>query len=128
MHLLRADELLQEVPFLIDVNAYNSSINRAYFAAFHAMKAVEALDNFDSKRHVGVLQYFRQHYVKTGIFETELSAKMERLQTARGDSDYNITISFTAQDAKMYYEYAEYIVQTIKAYLETEYKKNTEEN
>ena len=47
MHVLRAGEPLQEVPSPIDVDAYNSSINRAYFTVFHAMKAVEALDNSD---------------------------------------------------------------------------------
>ena len=30
----------------------------------------EALDNFASKRHTGVIQYFQQHYIKEGVFDT----------------------------------------------------------
>ena len=44
MQLSRAEELLAEAAALISFGAYNSSVNRAYYAAFHAMKAVEALD------------------------------------------------------------------------------------
>ena len=49
MQMQRAQELLKEVPILIDVSAYNSAVNRSYYAAFHAMKALEALEGFDSK-------------------------------------------------------------------------------
>ncbi|MBQ6022543.1 MAG: HEPN domain-containing protein, partial [Clostridia bacterium] len=121
MQLRRAGELLKETAILIDFGAYNSAVNRAYYAAFHAMKAVEALDNFDAKRHIGVIQYFRQNYIKTGIFEKELSVITEQLQTARGDSDYNISVSFSQQDAKMYYAYAKKIVGAIEAYLRKKY-------
>ncbi len=78
MQLQRAGELLTEAAVLIALEAYNSSVNRAYYAAFHAMKAVEALDNYDSKRHAGVIQFFRQNYIKTGLFDKSLllNAKM----------------------------------------------------
>ena len=69
MQLQRALALLNESAALISLEAYNSAVNRAYYAVFHAMKAIEALDNFDSKRHTGVIQYFQQHYIKTGTFD-----------------------------------------------------------
>ena len=40
MQLQRAEELLSEAAALISFGAYNSSVNRSYYAAFHAMKAV----------------------------------------------------------------------------------------
>ena len=94
MQLQRALALLNESAALISLEAYNSAVNRAYYAVFHAMKAIEALDNFDSKRHTGVIQYFQQHYIKTGTFDISFSRMIEQLQTARGDSDYNITVHF----------------------------------
>jgi uncharacterized protein (UPF0332 family) len=32
------------------------------------MRAVQALDGFDSKKHSGVISAFRKDYIKTGIF------------------------------------------------------------
>ena len=121
MQLQRAGELLTEADALISFGAHNSSVNRSYYAAFHAMKAVEALDNYDSKRHSGVIQHFRQKYIKTGIFTTELSAMIDRLQNARGDSDYNITVRFTSEDAEMYLNEAKLIVNAIHDYLQMKY-------
>jgi len=90
------------------------------------MKAVEALDNFDSKRHSGVIQHFRQNYIKTGIFSTELSAMIDRLQNARGDSDYNITVRFSSEDASMYLTEAKLIVSAIHDYLQIKYAEVSE--
>ena len=41
--------------------------NRSYYAIFHAMRAVLALDGIDMKRHSGVMSEFRRLYIKTGI-------------------------------------------------------------
>ena len=121
MQLQRAEELLSEAAALISFGAYNSSVNRSYYAAFHAMKAVEALDNYDSKRHSGVIQHFRQNYIKTGVFALELSAMIDRLQNARGDSDYNITVRFSSEDANAYLKDAMIIVKAIEEYLQVKY-------
>ena len=127
MQLQRAGELLSEAAALISFGAYNSSVNRSYYAVFHAMKAVEALDNYDSKRHSGVIQHFRQNYIKTGIFATELSAMIDRLQNARGDSDYNITVRFSSEDASIYLNEAKLIVKAIHDYLQVKFSKVSED-
>jgi len=48
-------------------------INRAYYSIFYAIKAVNALDRFDSSKHSGVIAHFNQEYVKNGIFPKDLS-------------------------------------------------------
>ena len=125
LQLARASELLTEASALIALGAYNSAVNRAYYAAFHAMKAIEALDNYDSKRHTGVIQYFRRNYIKTGLFDTALSGILDRLQNARGDSDYNITVRFSPDDAAGYQQEAQEVVDAIARYLRTRYEENT---
>ena len=121
MQLQRALALLNESSALISLEAYNSAVNRAYYAVFHAMKAIEALDNFDSKRHTGVIQYFQQHYIKEEIFDTSFSGMIERLQTACGDSDYNITVRFSQHATNGYLDDAKVIVAAIEQYLHTRY-------
>ena len=46
--------------------------NRSYYAIFHAIRSVNALDGFDSSKHSGVISHFNQEYVKTGMFEKNL--------------------------------------------------------
>ncbi|MCD7980748.1 MAG: HEPN domain-containing protein [Clostridiales bacterium] len=37
---------------------YRTSMNRSYYAVFHAMRAVNVLDGFDSSKHSGVIAHF----------------------------------------------------------------------
>ena len=99
LQLNRAKETLTYVPAYINAGDYNGAINRAYYAAFHAIKAIEILDNFDSKKHSGVIAYFRQQYIKTGELDVSLSKIIETLQVRREDSDYNMTVKFNSEDA-----------------------------
>ena len=46
------------------------SANRSYYAIFHALRAVLALDAFDSKKHSGVISYFLEHYIKTKLLDS----------------------------------------------------------
>ena len=52
---------------------YKDAANRSYYSTFHAMRAVLALDGFDSKKHSGIISEFRRRYVKTGMFSTTFS-------------------------------------------------------
>lgn len=51
---------------LMKSESYRQSINRSYYAIFHAVCAVNALDGFDSSKHSGVIAHFNQQYVKNG--------------------------------------------------------------
>ena len=68
-----AKERLQSARLLIDTGDYKAAANRSYYAAFSAMRAVLALDGLDFKRHSGVISEFRKSYIKTGVFDAELS-------------------------------------------------------
>ena len=120
MQMQRAQELLREVPVLIEVSAYNSAVNRAYYAAFHAMKALEAMEGFDSRKHSGAISHFRQCYIKTGVLPAELSKIIELLQIARGDSDYNVSVRFTSEEAAMQLDNAKRFVSAVENFLETQ--------
>lgn len=113
----RAVEMLNIVPDLIKLGAYNTAINRAYYAVFHSMKAIEVFDEYDSKKHSGVISFFRKNYIKTGIFDSELSDIIKALQMQREDSDYNIIAEFNIYDAKDAYEKAKVFVTAVEKYL-----------
>ncbi len=73
---------------LFDNDEYAVALNRAYYAAFDAMRAVNALDGFDSSKHSGVIAYFNQKYVKTGKFPSDTSGIIRKASMLREKSDY----------------------------------------
>lgn len=120
LQLSRAKETLTYIPTMIDIGDYNTAINRAYYAAFHAIKALEILDNYDSKKHSGVIAYFRQQYVKTEKLDVSLSKIIDVLQTRREDSDYNMIIKFDSGDAYDALEKARIFVSAVEEYLKSD--------
>ena len=53
--LERAKDLLRQSELLLKNKEYDGSINRSYFAIFHAIRALLALVGIDSRRHTGVI-------------------------------------------------------------------------
>lgn len=67
---------------------YGFALNRAYYAVFEAMRAVNAIDGFDSSKHSGVISHFNQYYVKDGTFSAGTAAVIKRAYMLREKSDY----------------------------------------
>ena len=89
LRLDNANERLSFIPAILEIGDYKTVANRSYYAIFYAMRAVLALDGFDSKKHSGIIAEFRKRYVKTGIFETEMSDIISDLFEVRASSDYD---------------------------------------
>lgn len=67
---------------------YEVALNRAYYATFDAMRAINALDGFDSSKQSGVIAHFNQMYVKTQVFPISTSAVIRKASMLREKSDY----------------------------------------
>ena len=119
LQIQRANQILNSIPLLIEIGDNYSAVNRAYYAAFHAIKALEALNNYDSKKHSGLLSNFRTKYIKTGIFDVQYSDTLKALSQYRQDSDYNIFADISPQVAKEQYNNAKEFVNAIEKYLES---------
>ncbi len=117
LEITKAKDILKYIPIYIEAGDYNGAINRSYYAAFHSLKALELLDGYDSKKHSGVVAYFRQHYIKSGKLDASLSKVIGRLVDARGQSDYDVAAKFQLIDAKEAFENATTIVNAIDLYL-----------
>ena len=87
VRLLQARECLQDAE--VPANSLKTSANRSYYSIFHAMRAVLALEGFDSKKHSGIISTFRKNYIKTEIFPLEFSKIIDNAFEVRNDSDYN---------------------------------------
>ena len=72
----------------MDAKDYASANNRAYYAIFHAIRAVLALDGEDYKKHSAVIARFTLNYLKPEILPREYSKLISNASLIRNRSDY----------------------------------------
>ena len=96
---------------------YKDSINRSYYAAFYAIKAVLALGTIDFKRHKDVVAYFNKEYVATNVFPRELGKRLGMLKQLREKSDYDDFSIASRDQAEGQYHTAKYTIEKVEEYL-----------
>lgn len=114
----RSRENLRDAWILLDARSYKSSVNRSYYAIFHCLRAVTALDSFDSRKHSGIIAFFNMHYVKTGIFDKAVSKMLDKAYRWREKADYKDYEEVTENTAKEQIMNAEKILAVIDPYLQ----------
>ena len=99
---------------------YGVALNRAYYSAFDAMRAINALDGFDSSKHSGVIAHFNQEYVKSGKFPPGTSGIIRKASMLREKSDYEDFYEPEKEDAADTIEQVETILKDAEAYLRSQ--------
>ena len=117
--LEQAKQCLKSAKTLVDTNDYKGAANRSYYAVFHAMRSVLALQNVDFGRHSAVISHFRREYIKVGIFSVELSDIIESLFTVRNKCDYDDFYVIGKNDVMEQIILAAHFLDAIQSYLET---------
>ena len=113
-------EYIKAARLLLSDGEYASANNRAYYSVFQSVRAVLALDGFDSKKHSGVLSEFRRRYIKTGVFSSDISDMIGSAFTIRTKSDYEDMYIATMSEAQQQVENAEHVFKEISDYLKSE--------
>lgn len=86
--LTRARDALGEADLLASANRWNGALNRLYYAAFYAARALLALKHLDSSRHSGVIALFQEHFVRTGTVQPDTARALAQAFARRQRSDY----------------------------------------
>ena len=97
---------------------FETAANRAYYAIFHAARAVLILDGQDYKRHSGVIAFFRKDYIKTGVLDESLSEIIKNAFELRTESDYSDFFVISKEEIRKQLEDAAFFVAEIENYLE----------
>ena len=117
-----ACEDLNDAKLLMDAGSFKSSVNRSYYAIFHMLRAVTALDHFDASKHSTVIAYVNRMYVKEGIFDKTLSKMLDKAYRLRENADYKDFEIISRDMAKEQIERAEKIIDMLKSYLDEKWK------
>lgn len=110
-------EALEDAKIMFDAGRYKNCLNRAYYAVFYAIRAVNALDGFDSSKHSGVIAYFNKHYVKEGTFPKEASLIIKQASEQREKADYLDFFIASKEEAQKQIERASVLCGWVSDYL-----------
>lgn len=113
----RAQEILEDAKILLNEKSFASSVNRSYYAIFHALRAVTALDGYDSSKHSGVISYINRNYVKEGIFQKQLSKILDTSFRLREKADYDDFFIISLDTAQEQLLKAETVMNEVETYL-----------
>ena len=120
--LSKAKQYLEDAKKTLEMEMYDTAANRSYYAIFHAARAVLALDGLDFKKHSGVISNFQMKYIKTGIFDKQLSNIIKSAFSLRTESDYEDFYVISKADVESQVREAEIFFQTVSEYIHSEIK------
>ena len=113
----RAGQDLRTAKNLYAADDLRAANNRAYYSIFHSLRAVLALDQFDSKKHSGIISEFRRRYLKKSVFPAIISKMIDSAFEIRNASDYDDMFIASKDETKAQIESAEYIFQQVTEFL-----------
>ena len=85
----RAEECLNTAEENVKLGDYRAAANRTYYAIFHGLRSVLALDEIDMSKHSAVIAMFRKAYLKTNILDRRFSGLITDAFEIRNESDYD---------------------------------------
>jgi len=116
--LEQSEEFLNSAIKNLAMDELKTANNRAYYSIFHAMRAVLALDEVDFKKHSGVIAYFRENYIKSGIINKGCSDIISNASLIRNKSDYDDFYVAVRSETAEQVENAKIFFECIKSYLD----------
>jgi len=124
--LEQAEECLQGAKREIAAGSFKNAANRSYYSIFSSMKAVLALDKFDSKNHGNIIGRFSKDYIKTGIFPVKYSDVIKNAFDVRNDSDYKDFYIVSKDDVTVQTENAQEFLEVVREYTMNRIKQEHE--
>ena len=113
----RAKEMLEASETNLKNNQLRTSLNRSYYAVFHAMRAVNILEGFDSSKHSGVISFFNKTFLKTEILDKKLSRIVKDTSYLREKSDYDDFYIASREETELQLKNAKIFIEHIEKYI-----------
>ena len=111
-----AKEDLKSAKILRDASCFKGANNRSYYAIFHAINAIHALNGVAYKKHKDAIANFNKEYVKTEIFPKEIGRKIAGVEEIRHASDYDDFYIATRDEVDEQISIAEEFIKMVEVY------------
>lgn len=113
----KAQEAYKAAQVLLKSGFHSDAISRAYYAVFHAGKALLLTEGLEVKSHEGLGRLFSLHFVKSGRMAVQFSRILSRSQKHREEADYSTEYVFTREDAEERLKEADEFLKATENYL-----------
>ena len=114
----KAKECLSDAQDAFEESRSANSINRSYYAMFHATRALLAIDSFDSKKHSSIIGYFNQYYIANSKIEASYYQMLANAFRVRNKTDYDDFYMVNKDEAKKQLENAQAFVGFMVSYID----------
>ena len=95
-----ARDALRACDSLLSLGLYRDAMSRAYYAAFHAARALLLLEGLEARTHSGVLRMVAERLVRAGLLEPKVNVLLAKLQGIRHESDFGCAFDIDPDDAR----------------------------
>ena len=122
-----AFDRLEAAEFNLSALNLRDSLHSAYYSAYTAIRVLLNLEHEEQRKHRGNISKFQEHYIKTKIFDVELSRCIEALFISRNSGDYDM--EFVPEHSKVVelVKSARIFVEAVYEYLDKKYFSATGE-
>lgn len=120
--LEQAKEDIKACDVLYKNKLYKSANNRAYYAIFHAIRSILALEPKDFRKHKDVIAYFNQYYINTNKFPKQMGRRIARANQVREDSDYDDEFVVDPENTLVQIQTAKDLLELVKVYIDNFFK------
>ncbi len=120
--LEKAKEELQTAKINFNHNKIPQSVNRSYYAIFHAVRALLAFELFDSKRHSAIIAHFNQNFVATDLIDKAYYKMLAAAFDIRLKCDYQDFYIVSKEEAKKQLDNASQFISHIEQYIISNYQ------
>jgi uncharacterized protein (UPF0332 family) len=117
LRLESAKEALRDAYENYKGGRYKTANNRAYYAIFHAVRSVLALESKDFKSHAKAIGYFNKEYINKGLLPADFNRKISGAFKTRTRSDYDDFFTATSEEAETTLNNAHQFVEEVEKYL-----------
>ena len=98
--LERAEKALKSAKLLQENRELEDAASRAYYAMFHAARAILFSKGISAKTHRGTISLFGEKIVKQGILTEEYADMLRKAFDLRQKSDYELYTQLNAEAVK----------------------------
>jgi len=109
-----SQERLEAAEILLKNGKIVDSISRAYYAMFHAARALLYLYGIEPRTHEGVIREFSRIITEEKLMDKKFGRNLRQAFEMRESSDYRVGVIFEEEDAKDVLEKAKEFMMQIK--------------
>jgi uncharacterized protein (UPF0332 family) len=107
--------ILIEADDVANLGHWNLTVNRLYYAAFHACNALLLDNGLSARTHSGLIGLIGQNFIRANILSTEDGRLISNLFSMRQTGDYNDMFDWSESQVKPLIEPTRALVNKIKS-------------